>query len=81
LREWSAEKRSGACEAPLADLAIDPSEHRAKAFARLAIGTLAFRRSIAAFIGSGPKPENRPGAGLRIPRAGNRILSRSQFVS
>ena len=35
----------GACEAPLADLAIDPPEHRAKAFARLAIGTLAFRRS------------------------------------
>jgi hypothetical protein len=29
-----------ACEAPLADLAIDPPEHRAKAFAHLAIGAL-----------------------------------------
>jgi hypothetical protein len=53
LREWSAEKRSGACEAPLADLAIDPTEHRAKAFAHLAIDVLAFRRPVAAFFGFG----------------------------
>ena len=46
------------------------AEHRAKAFARFAINALTFRRSTAAFVGSEPKPENRPGAGLRIPRAG-----------
>jgi hypothetical protein len=34
----------------MADLAIDPPEHRAKAFAHLAIDALAFRRSIATFI-------------------------------
>jgi hypothetical protein len=66
MREWSAEKRSGACEAPLADLAIDPPEHRAKAFARLAIGTLAFRRSIAAFIGPVEVTEP-PGSGVTNP--------------
>jgi hypothetical protein len=53
----------GVCETPVADLAIDPPEHHAnkctqfaplecsKAFARLAIDALAFRRSIAVFFG------------------------------
>ena len=57
-----------ACEAPLADLAIDPPEHRAKAFARLAIDALAFRRSTAAFFGSEPKAETAPERGNE-PRA------------
>jgi hypothetical protein len=37
----------------LAGLAIDPPEHRAKVFVRLAIGALTFRRSTAAFFGFG----------------------------
>jgi hypothetical protein len=57
----------GACEAPLADLAIGPPARLARACARFAINALRLQALHAVFIHSGFKISGAPGSGVTSP--------------